>query len=340
MGAKAVFIDLLSIAPYKSGDYWLGYRQFCEQFLNPLLLNSHMGISHYNWYRGNLEGISTKEINKLLSFKQKLSWRTFFHICLQSKLEDNSLKSPTKFLDRKKSIKPLPESGYTGLITQMYNWIKDLEPKKNQNSVWKDYAKKNTYLENETKYKHDIVYNFAKKNNPKKLIDLGCNIGDYSITALKGGARLVIGYDFDNQAINMAFKKAKKHGHNFLPLYLDATNPSPNQGWLQNERKGFKERNSSDAVIALAFIHHLVIGKNIPFNQAILFITSIGKRGLIEFVPKNDETVQSMLTWREDIFLDYNEKNFENLLSEKVKINNTYNISSSGRKIYEFIQKD
>ena len=37
-----------------------------ENFLNPLVLCAKKGISFNNWFRGNLEGIHTKEISKLL----------------------------------------------------------------------------------------------------------------------------------------------------------------------------------------------------------------------------------------------------------------------------------
>src|SRR5688572_6639903 len=38
IGAKPIFIDLLSFVPYRAGEFWKGYGQFCQQFLNPLLL--------------------------------------------------------------------------------------------------------------------------------------------------------------------------------------------------------------------------------------------------------------------------------------------------------------
>ena len=52
-GTQPVFIDILSIRPYQEGEYWAGYRQFCEQFLNPLLLTSVLGVSHNSWLRGS-----------------------------------------------------------------------------------------------------------------------------------------------------------------------------------------------------------------------------------------------------------------------------------------------
>ena len=64
---------------------------------------------------------------------------------------------------------------------------------------------------------------------------------------------------------------------------------------MQKERKGLVERFSSDAVIALALEHHLIIGKNVPIVQFIRWIKNIAKFGLLEFVPKSDETVSRML---------------------------------------------
>src|SRR5690606_32659807 len=54
-GTEPIFIDHLSVRPYREGEFWIGHRQFCEQFLNPLLLRSHLDIAPNAWYRGSLE---------------------------------------------------------------------------------------------------------------------------------------------------------------------------------------------------------------------------------------------------------------------------------------------
>ena len=146
----------------------------------------------------------------------------------------------------------------------------------------------------------------------------------------------MIGFDYDLNSINNAFKYSKEKNLNFLPLYLDAANPSPNHGWLQNERKGFMQRANFSGMLSLAFEHHLAIAKNIPLDQVIEFLTNIAPRGLIEFVPKNDCTVKKMISLKGDIFKDYNEENFKNLLSKTSKIVSEKIVSSSGRKILNF----
>ena len=127
---------------------------------------------------------------------------------------------------------------------------------------------------------------FYKENNLSMLADLGCNDGEYSRLAIENGTKGVIGFDFDINSINRAFKISKDNKLNFLPLFFDATNPSCNLGWLEKERQGFNSRAKFDGVIALAFEHHLAIAKNIPLDQVIKWITSLAPKGLIEFVPR------------------------------------------------------
>ena len=40
---KPIFIDVLSIDKYTDGEFWYGHKQFCENFLNPLILKSKNG---------------------------------------------------------------------------------------------------------------------------------------------------------------------------------------------------------------------------------------------------------------------------------------------------------
>ena len=59
---------------------------------------------------------------------------------------------------------------------------------------------------------------FVDKIKPNILIDLGCNTGDFSIESLKSGANYVIGYDFDQNVIDEAFKLSKLKKLNFLHI--------------------------------------------------------------------------------------------------------------------------
>ena len=48
-GTRPVFIDVLSATAYDEGGLWLGHRQFCEQFLIPLLLQRLLRVNFNAW---------------------------------------------------------------------------------------------------------------------------------------------------------------------------------------------------------------------------------------------------------------------------------------------------
>ena len=327
-----IFIDLMSIKEYSEGEFWTGHKQFCESFLNPLVLKSKLGINYNNWFKGNLEGIDTSELSKLLKFKHMLSWNIFYNIFLLNYFEKKYKKNEDLKIIRNKKLK---KSYYLSILTNLVNFIDGLKPKK-ETSVWGEYSRDNTYNDLEKKNKYEFISNYFNKNKSNRVLDLGCNNGEYSKLAIQSGCKSVVGLDYDLNAIDEAYLISKKERLNFLPLYFDVSNPSSDIGWYQKERKGFKKRLNFDFVLALAFEHHLAIAKNIPLEDVINWITSLAPKGIIEFVPKNDVTIQSMLKLKGDIFPNYNLENFKNFLSKKTKITSEKIVSKSGRTLFSF----
>jgi len=335
IGTKPIFIDVLSIGEYRDGMYWYGHKQFCENFLNPLLLSSKKEIYFNNWFKGNLEGIFTSDLNSILNFIDKLSPTIFLQVFMLNKLENKTILDPNKSSKKLKKLRNFSKKSYMSLLYQMKKTIKKLEPYKRK-SVWENYSKQNTYTKEEEILKIKTVKDFVLKNNFNLIADVGCNDGLYSFASLESGCKKVVGFDFDLNVVDRAYLEAKNKNHSFLPLYLDASNPSSNIGWNETERKGLKQRFNFDGLIALAIEHHLAISKNIPLDQTIDWLTSFAPKGLIEFVPKEDETVQSMIILKGDIFPNYTEENFIKFLGNKTKIISSTKVSSSGRKLFEY----
>tara|TARA_B100000963_G_scaffold361855_1_gene400318 strand:- start:2596 stop:3984 length:1389 start_codon:yes stop_codon:yes gene_type:complete len=328
---KPKFIDVMSIREYNEGEFWSGHKQFCESFLNPLVLKSKLGIDFNNWFKGNLEGINTQDISKILKLRHLLSWNIFYNIFLLSYFE----KKTKKRVNAEVKKKYLKKTYYLSILTNLKRFIKSLDPKK-EASVWGDYSRDNTYADEERDNKHKFIKNYFSQNKIDKVLDLGCNNGEYSKLSLDSGCKSVIGLDFDLNAIDEAYLMSKKEKLNFLPLYFDVSNPSSNIGWNQKERKGFLERKKFDFILALAFEHHLAIAKNIPLDSVVKWITSLAPKGIIEFVPKSDPTIQSMLKLKGDIFPDYNYQNFEKILLNNAKITSFKEVSKSGRVLFSF----
>jgi ribosomal protein L11 methylase PrmA len=334
IGSKLKFIDVLSIQKYTEGEYWIGHKQFCKNFLNPLILKSKKGIKFNNWFKGNLEGIETNELNNLLNIFDKFSYNVFVHVHLLNKLEEKYKSKKTLKIDNNNK-KKFSKKSFMTILSQLRKFISGLQDYKNV-TTWDDYSTNNSYSIEDKNKKIDCVIQFCKKNNFELIADLGCNDGEYSTLSLKNGCKKVIGFDFDINAINKAYKNSSDENLDFLPLHFDAANPSSNIGWYQKERKGFIERANFNAIIALAFEHHLSIAKNIPLNEVVAWLISLAPTGLIEFVPKEDETIKKMLELKGDIFPDYSEENFEKYLLRNSEIVSKTIVSNSKRAIYEY----
>lgn len=335
INSKPIFIDVLSLSEYKDGSYWVGHKQFCENYLNPLILSSKKDIDFNNWFRGNLEGIPTSDLNKILTLKDKFNFSLFFHVYLMARYEKKILVDPKKISKKINKKKTLSKKSYKSMLIQLKNFI--LELKKNKTlSKWDNYSKNNSYSAEEENKKIEIIENFAKKNKFNFLADLGCNDGLYSFKSLNCGVKKVFGFDFDLNVLNRSYLKSKKNNLNFQPIYMNINNPSPNQGWNEKERKGFNQRMKFDGMIALALYHHITIGNNISMDEAVEWLVSFAPKGIIEFVPKNDEMIVEMMKLKGDIFDNYSEERFKLLLEQKSTIVSRNKVNASGRVLYEY----
>ena len=333
VGPKPVFIDHLSFRPYRDGEIWAGHRQFCMQFLNPLILWSRLGIAPNHWYRGNQEGIAPEDLAPLMRLRDRFSWTILTHVIAQAALQRRSVRSGV-VAGRHRTAK-LPKSSYQGMLEGLKDFIAATAPKK-QATVWGDYAGNNSYGDAEAEAKRAFVQDMAAAVKPALMFDLGCNSGDYSIAALEAGAAYVVGFDFDFGALETALARAEQGKHNFLPLWLDAANPSPAQGWGQAERKGLKERSSADALVALAFVHHIAIGKNVPLDMVVDWIMAMAPHGIIEFPPKGDPMVQCLLSQRDDIFPEYTEEHFRAAVERRGRIVAEKHLTPGGRLLVRY----
>ena len=196
------------------------------------------------------------------------------------------------------------------------------------------YAENTTYDTDEQKAKKRFVAEFCGSVKPKQLWDIGCNTGDYSEVALASGAGRVIGFDFDNGALERAYARARAKTLDLLPLFQDGANPSPSQGWANGERKSTAARGGADAMMALAFEHHLAIGRNVPLGQVVDWLIAMAPTGVIEFVQKSDPTVQQLLALREDIFPGYTHEAFEQAILRRARIVKSERVSAVGRTLY------
>lgn len=141
--------------------------------------------------------------------------------------------------------------------------------------------------------------------------------------------------DVDPAAVERNYRRTRSRNEiRVHPLWIDLRNPSPSLGWAGEERDSLVERSRADMVLALALVHHLAIGANVPLTMIVEFLSRLARELVVEFVPKDDPQAQRLLTSREDIFDHYDRPAFESALESCFFVLETCEVGASGRVIY------
>ncbi len=322
-----VLIDTLSFEKYHEGRPWVAYRQFCQHFLAPLALMSYLDIRLGQLLRIHLDGIPLDLAAALLPKRTRFSFPLLTNIHLHARSQRHYESRPVT------SDRRMKFQGLQGLIDNLESAVGRLNWKP-EDTVWADYYEITNYSETANRHKTELVTQYAQKADAKTIWDIGANDGTFSRAVANDGAE-VVAFDFDPAAVEKNYRACRQNRDaNILPLLLDLTNPSPGIGWNHTERMSFVERGPVDLVLALALVHHLAIGNNVPFENLAAFFAGICRSLIVEFVPKNDSQVERMLSTREDVFDFYTQDDFEKSFSAFFTIEDKNEISDSVRTLY------
>jgi ribosomal protein L11 methylase PrmA len=163
--------------------------------------------------------------------------------------------------------------------------------------------------------------------------DLGANAGEFSRIFSSQGI-LTVAWDGDPAAVEHNFLQVAENGEtHLLPLVQDFANPSPSIGWMSEERSSFFERGPADVTLALALIHHLVIGNSVPLEMVAAFFARTSHSLIIEFVDPEDPRVVQLLSTRSESH-EYGQEAFEAAFQERFEILRQDPIRSSKRILY------
>ena len=300
---KPVFIDLLSFKEYTKGDYWLGQIQFYQEFLNPLILKSKLGIDYNNWYESNFYGIYSEDLNKILKYHQKFLPSIFFHVFLPS-VTRNLFKKRGKKINSSNSFS---KEKYIYILESLKKIIKNLEISKKKEKRWSSYNDFLPYETQEFEKKMEVIKKFLNENNFKNIVDLGCNDGTFLF--LSSQKSNLLGYDFDHECINNSYIKSKEKNENCVFFVKNLAKEII-------KKKKFQIKGMH-ACLSLALVHHLRVSENIPIDKIISYILSVADEGLFEFVDKNDEKFLEILGLKKDTYEDYTLDNIINLLKKE-----------------------
>lgn len=334
-GAKPVFIDTLSFAPHEEGQPWVAYRQFCQHFLVPLLLMSRVDIRCSGLLRQHLDGIPLDLGSALLPRSTWLHFGTLLHVHVHARAQRRFAESSVADVAGGRRIS---RASLLRLVQQLESTVRSVEwaPKGTQ---WADYESDNSYNDAAQRSKAETLDAFLSRVEANVVWDLGANTGAYSRVAAKRGA-WVLSADVDPAAVERNHQRARAAGDQHIhPLLMDLTNPTPSQGWGHRERLSLEDRGPADVVLALALVHHLAIGNNVPLESVARYLARLGRALVIEFVPKEDVQVQRLLRNREDVMPDYTREGFERAFAPHFAVIDARPVEDSPRTLYLMIRR-
>jgi hypothetical protein len=324
---RPVLIDTLSFDFYHPGSPWPAYGQFCRHFFAPLMLMAHRDLRLSQLLRVYIDGIPLDLASALLGRKGGFSARQHIHWHARATRRH---AQDGKGQVRKVSISKF---SHTALIDSLIRAVEGLSLK-GVVTEWGDYYRHTNYSDAAAQAKEGLVARYLDEVKPRTAWDLGANDGRYSRLALKAGGESVVAFDVDPIAVERSYHAVYAAREPMLPLVLDLTNPSPPMGFANRERTGILDRQTPDCVLMLAVVHHLVISNNLPLGVLAEWLASFAAHLIIEFVPKEDSQVRTLLATRDDIFPDYTQDGFERAFGERFDLLRSEPVEGSARRLY------
>jgi hypothetical protein len=334
-GARPVFVDIGSFERLREGEPWIGYRQFCSLFLNPLLLQAYRGVDFQPWLRGSLEGISPGEADRMFSLRDHFRRGIFTHVHLHARLEAREAAKAggeTKRELKEANFKTELIQANVGRLRKLVERL-DWSP---PGTAWTSYRDDNTYSDADDRAKRTFVKSAVAGVGPATVWDLGANDGAYSRIAADS-ASLVLAVDSDHATVEGLYRRLRaEESETILPLVADLANPSPSLGWRGLERRAFVDRGSPDLVLALALLHHLSIGANVPVREVVGWLRSLDAPAVVEFPTPEDPMVERLRSGKRDgTHPDYTIEHFEACLSDAFETERRQELPSGVRILYE-----
>ncbi|MGH3992381.1 MAG: hypothetical protein ACRDSN_07945, partial [Pseudonocardiaceae bacterium] len=331
-GARPVFVDIGSFERIREGEPWVGYRQFCMLYLYPLLLQSVKNVPFHPWLRGAIDGITPTQMRALMSFRDRFRKGMFTNVFLHARLEARYADRPDQVKREVKRV--FKKELFVANVRKMRKLVERLQWDPPE-GVWTAYGERNSYSDDDARRKDDFVREVATSRAWNLVWDIGANNGRYSRIAAEG-ARRVIAIDADQGPVELLYRDlCREADEQILTLTMNLADPSPGLGWRGLERRSMPDRGRPDLVLALALVHHVAISANVPVEEFVDWLASLGSALVIEFPTREDPMVKKLLAPKRDgLHPDYELGFFERTLREAFEVERSERLESGTRVLY------
>jgi len=277
-GCRPVFCDHLSFQRI-GGPQWWAFGQFVRHFVLPLSVSRWRGMPSSEVFRVHRDGLQpsrARELHGLHRFFTR-QWPLMMAAKESNARADRRTATP-----------------YHARLVQFLRWqMATLKPRQIPHGGWASYeATRSHYGEASIRQKRSVISTWIENVRPRWVLDLGCNLGEFSMLCAQHGAK-VIAADFDPNCID-ALYRAQRGNRSIHPVVANLDDLAGGRGWAGWEIPGLPARLAglSDVVLALGLVHHLAITHAIPLNEVVAFLRQCTQRYvMVECISESDPLV-------------------------------------------------
>jgi SAM-dependent methyltransferase len=338
-GPTPIFIDIGSIEPLSNTrGIWLPYKQFLGNFLLPLLYYRNMGYDFKAIFLADLDGFDPEQAYSLVKPLRRLLPPYLTLVTIPHWLRQWEARRGPRLRCQKVKNSEVEQDKTLFILRHIMGFLQrriDSLGSGPTQSAWVDYEEQNIYPPDARAGKLAFVRQICQQRRPETVLDIGCNVGQFSFVAAEFGAK-VLALDSNLASLDRLYRRAKERKATVLPLRMDITNPSPGIGWKNSERRPFLDRVAeSDCVFALAIVHHILITKGIPLLEIVRLFHRLTNRYLVvELVDPSDPMFQSLLRGREHLYSTLSLEAQEQIFTRHFAVLESHSCTGMARKLY------
>lgn len=334
-GPSPVFVDVLSVEDRVPSDpIWNAYAQFGRTFLLPLAAYRYLGISPAEIFLTRRDGIEPTEMYRWLPSLRRLRPPLLGLVSLPTWLSSRANGAPPK---NAAHLDPRRAGFILGfLFKRLRKALARVKPSK-QRGLWSHYMQSLSHYEGESfRQKEEFVSETLRGLPARRVLDVGCNTGHFSILAARHGAS-VVGIDYNPVVVGETWRRASQEGLDILPLVVDLTRPTPSIGWRNRECLSFLERAPGffDTALMLAVVHHMLVTERIPLSEIVDLATELTTDALvIEYIGPDDPMFKLLLRGRDRLYSWYGPEAFQQAFVDKFEIVKSQPLPAADRCLY------
>jgi hypothetical protein len=304
-------------------------------YLYPLMLTAFRGVPFQPWLRGSLDGIAPADAAALLARRDRLRRGVMTNVVLHARLERRYAHVEGRAVRRELRGAGFGAELVKANVRKMRRLVARLRWEPGA-TAWTGYGEDDGYAAADREAKAAFVREAAARRRRRMVWDLGANDGDYARIAAEH-SDCVVALDADHATVELLYRALRDEGERrILPLVVDLCDPSPARGWRGRERAPLPDRGRPELTLCLALVHHLAITRNVPLEEVVAWLHSLGGEVVVEFPTREDPMVARLLAAkREGAHGDYELERFAALLGDAFDVRRRVALPSGTRVLFE-----